>query len=87
MGRAAQAETFYDEPKGDGAKKVADSILTEELMKLTAPKPITFWVAVVIAVLGVIAKLVTIPVLSGYPGWLLLIAFVILALGVLIEGL
>ncbi len=56
-------------------------------MKLTAPKPITFWVAVVIAVLGVIAKLVTIPVLSGYPGWLLLIAFVILALGVLIEGL
>ena len=56
-------------------------------MKLSAPKQITFWVAVVIAVLGAIAKLVAIPVLSGFPGWLLLIAFVVLALGNLIEGL
>ncbi len=70
-----------------GTEKVTHPILTEESMKLTAPKPITFWVAVVIAVLGVIAKLVTLPVLSGYSGWLLLIAFVVLALGVLIESL
>jgi len=56
-------------------------------MKLSPPKQITFWIAVAIAALGVIAKLVTIPVLSGFPGWLLLIAFVVLALGNLIEGL
>ncbi len=56
-------------------------------MKLSAPKQITFWIAVVIAVLGVIAKLVAIPMLSAYPGWLLLIAFVVLAAGNLIEGL
>ncbi len=56
-------------------------------MKLKAPKQVTFWVAVVIAVLGVIARLVTIPLLTGYSGWLLLIAFIILALGNLIEGL
>ena len=56
-------------------------------MKLTAPKQITFWVAVVVAVVGVIADLVTIPVLSGIALWLVVIAFVILAAGVLIEGL
>ena len=56
-------------------------------MRLSAPKQITFWIAVVIAVVGVIAKLVSIPVLSQQPGWLLLIAFVVLAAGCLIEGL
>jgi hypothetical protein len=56
-------------------------------MRLSPPKQITFWIAVVIAALGVIAKLVAIPVLSQQPGWLLLIAFVVLALGNLIEGL
>ena len=55
-------------------------------MKLSAPKQITFWIAVVIAVLGVITKL-AFPALSGYPGWLLLLAFVVLAAGNLIEGL
>ena len=56
-------------------------------MKLQAPKEITFWVAVAIAAVGVISKLVTIPMLSGFSGWLLLIAFVVLAAGNLIKGL
>jgi hypothetical protein len=56
-------------------------------MNLSAPKQTTFWIAVVIAVVGVIAKLVTIPVLSGYAGWLVLIAFVVLAAGNLVQGL
>jgi hypothetical protein len=56
-------------------------------MKLTAPKQITFWVAVVVAVVGVIADLVTIPVLSGIAFWLVVIAFIILAVGTLVEGL
>ena len=56
-------------------------------MKLSAPKQITFWIAVVIAVVGVIAKLVSIPMLSREPGWLVVIAFVVLAAGNLIEGL
>jgi hypothetical protein len=56
-------------------------------MKLSAPKQITFWIAVVIAALGILAKLVTIPVLSGYAGWLVLIGFIVLAAGNLVEGL
>jgi heme/copper-type cytochrome/quinol oxidase subunit 1 len=56
-------------------------------MNLTPPKHITFWIAVVLAVLGVLATLVTIPVLSGFAFWLVVIGFVLLALGNLVDGL
>jgi cytochrome c oxidase subunit IV len=56
-------------------------------MKLSAPKQITFWIAVIVAVVGVVAYLVTSLGLSGYAVWVLVVAFIILALGNLIEGL
>ncbi|HET7087281.1 MAG TPA: hypothetical protein VFL17_01385 [Anaerolineae bacterium] len=56
-------------------------------MTLSAPKQITFWIAVVIAVVGVVASLVTIPVLSGIALWVVVVGFVVLALGNLVEGL
>jgi len=56
-------------------------------MKLSAPKQITFWIAVVIAVIGVLASLLTIPVLSGLAFWLVVIAFILLAVANLVEGL
>jgi membrane protein YdbS with pleckstrin-like domain len=56
-------------------------------MKLKAPKQITFWIAVAIAVVGIIAKIVIIPVLTEYAGWLVLLALVVLAAGDLIKGL
>ncbi len=56
-------------------------------MDLSEPKQITFWIAVVVAVIGVIASLVTIPVLSGFAFWLVVIAFIILALGNLVQGM
>jgi hypothetical protein len=55
-------------------------------MKLSAPKQMTFWIAVVVAVLGLLASLVSIPVLSGFALWLIVIGFVILAAGNLLEG-
>ncbi len=55
-------------------------------MKLSAPKKVTFWVAVVVAVIGVLASLVTIPLLSGFAFWLVVIAFIILLLGNLVKG-
>jgi len=55
-------------------------------MKLSEPKVITFWIAVILAVLGVLASLVTIPVLSGFAFWLVVIGFVVLALGNLVKG-
>ncbi|MCJ7717516.1 MAG: hypothetical protein MUO54_13485 [Anaerolineales bacterium] len=55
-------------------------------MRLSAPKKNTWWVAVVIGVVGVVAKFVAIPVLSGFAFWLVVIAFVILALATYLKG-
>ena len=58
-------------------------------MKLSAPKASTWWIAVVLGVLGVLLHLgvLTIAGLSGYAFWLVTIAFVLLAVGALIKGL
>ncbi len=56
-------------------------------MNISAPKQVTFWVAVIVAVVGVLAQLVTIPVLSGFAFWLVVLGFIILAAGNLMEGL
>lgn len=56
-------------------------------MKLSAPKQVTFWVAVIVAVIGVIASFVTIPGLSGFAFWIVVLGFVILAVANLMEGL
>jgi hypothetical protein len=42
---------------------------------------------VVVAVIGILASLVTIPVLSGFAFWLVVVAFIILAAGNLVSGL
>ncbi len=56
-------------------------------MNLNAPKVITWWVAVVLAVVGLIAQLVVIPVLSGLAFWLVLVAAVLLILATILKGL
>ena len=56
-------------------------------MDLNEPKVITFWIAVVVAVVALIAYIVTIPVLSGFAFWVLLIAFIVLAAGNLVKGM
>ncbi len=56
-------------------------------MKLSAPKQITFWVAVALAVIGVIVKLIPTLAKSGFSGWLIVIGFIVLAAGCLFEGL
>ena len=56
-------------------------------MKLTEPKVVTFWIAVILAVLGVLAFLGSIPGLSGYAFWLLVAGFVLLALANLLKDL
>lgn len=56
-------------------------------MRLSPPKQVTFWVAVVIGLVGLVAGLVPIPVVSPFAFWLVVVGFVILALGNLLEGL
>ena len=56
-------------------------------MKLSEPKNVTFWVAVVLGVLGFLGNFVAIPFVSGYAFWFVFFGFALLALGNLLKGL
>ena len=55
-------------------------------MRLNAPKKITWWIAVILGVLGVIANFVAIPFVSLYVFWFVTAAFVLLALATYLKG-
>jgi nicotinamide riboside transporter PnuC len=59
----------------------------EDKMRLSAPKQATWWIALVVGVIGILANLVTISVLSGYAFWLVVVAFVLLILATLLKDL
>jgi len=54
-------------------------------MRLNAPKVITFWIAVALAILGLIFFFI--PVVAAFAFWLLLIGFIVLMLGNFIKGM
>ena len=56
-------------------------------MKLSAPKQTTWWIALVVGVVGILAHLVTIPVLSGFAFWLVVVAFALLVVATFIKDL
>ncbi len=56
-------------------------------MKLTPPKAITFWIAVILVVLGILAAQGILAPLSAYAFWLVVVGFVVLALGNLVKGM
>lgn len=55
-------------------------------MRLTPPKQIVFWISVVLVVLGVLATFVTIPFFSSFAFWVVVIGYVLLALGNAVKG-
>lgn len=56
-------------------------------MKLSAPKNITWWIAVVLGVLGILASFLSLPFVSANAFWFVALGFVLLALGTLLNGL
>jgi hypothetical protein len=56
-------------------------------MQLSAPKQITWYVAVALVVIGFIAQLVTIPVLSGLAFWIVFVAAVLLLVATFFPNL
>ena len=56
-------------------------------MKLSAPKVITFWIAVALAVVGLLASQGLFSGLASYAFWLVVAGFVVLALGNLMKGM
>jgi hypothetical protein len=56
-------------------------------MKLTPPKVITWWVAVILGVLGLLGHLGTVAALSPYAFWLVMAGLILLVLATLIRSL
>jgi len=56
-------------------------------MKLNPPKMITFWIAVVLGVLGFLGNFATIPFVSANAFWFVFLGFLLLVLGLLVKGL
>ena len=56
-------------------------------MKLTPPKVVTFWISVLIVVLGAAATVINIPFVSANALLVVIIGFVLLALGNMVKGL
>ena len=56
-------------------------------MRLSPPKNVTFLVAVILFFLGMVGTFGNVAVLTSFDPWLLVAAFVVLALGVMLKGL
>ena len=56
-------------------------------MKLTPPKVATFWISILLVVLGAAASVLSLGFLSTYSTAIMVLGFVLLALGNLIKGL
>lgn len=56
-------------------------------LNLSAPKEITFWIAVILALLGVLAAEGIIAGLAGYAFWLVVAGFILLALANMVKDL
>ena len=56
-------------------------------MKLNRPKNSTWTIAIILGILGILAHIVTIPVISPIAFWFVVAAFVLLAMGTYFKGL
>jgi hypothetical protein len=56
-------------------------------LHLSAPYEITWWIAVVLGVLGILGTLTAIPFVSANAFWFVAVAFVLLALATLFKNL
>lgn len=55
-------------------------------MRLSAPKTITWWIAVILGVLGLLGSF-GLPVVGGFAFWLAFLGFALLALATAMDGL
>ncbi len=56
-------------------------------MKFSAPKAITWWLSLILGVLGVIGHLANVGFLTTYAFWIVIVGFALLLLGTLLKGL
>jgi hypothetical protein len=71
-----------------GEKNISIQLFLEEKMKWKAPMKITWIIAVILGVLGTLPVLgVKFPLVSGYSTYLLIAAWVLLAVATVVKGL
>jgi len=56
-------------------------------MRLSAPKETTWWIAVIVGVIGAIGLFVILPIVGANAKYLVLFGFVLLALATYLKGL
>ena len=56
-------------------------------MKLSAPRMITWVIALVLGVVGILGMLLAIPGLSGIAPWLVVLGWLVLAVATAVEGI
>ena len=57
-------------------------------LRLSAPKEITWWIAVIVGAIGTLGLLgVKLPVVGSYSGYMVIFGFVLLALATALKGL
>ena len=56
-------------------------------MKLSAPKTITWWIALVLGVLGILGTFITLPLVSANAFWFVAVAFILLILATYLKDL
>lgn len=56
-------------------------------MKLSAPKQVTWIIAVVLGVLGLLGNFAALPLVGGSGFWLVFLGFALLAIATLVDGL
>lgn len=55
-------------------------------MKLNPPTKIAFWISVVLAVLGLLGTFITIPFVSGFAFWFVVVGYVVLLASLFVKG-
>ena len=55
-------------------------------MKLSPPTQIVFWLATVLAVLGILGQFIGLPIVTGNEFWFVAVGFVLLWLGNTMKG-
>ena len=68
------------------SKFIGHYLRKERKMKLSTPTNLVFWIATVLAALGLIGSLVSLPFVSTYAFWFVVIGFVLLWLGNVMKG-
>ena len=56
-------------------------------MKLSPPKQVTWWIALVLAVLGIVAEFVSLGIITTYNFWFVAVSAVLLLIATIVKGL